>query len=118
MSLVDEFQALGQDAHAAADVTADVTADANSERLVAVLAERDALLTQLALVLADQPAGERERAAAALTGATVSTAELITKVAERTDALRRELRELGRGERAHSAYVTQAVTTGHVNARR
>ena len=111
MTIVQHFEALGRQAEDAADA-------GRSDRLAALLAERDALLAQLAASLAVQPGPADPGVVEAVAGAGVSTSTLISKVAERTDALRRELRELGRGERAAEAYMHVPATRGQLNARR
>lgn len=113
--MVHQFDALGQETEAALDV--------DSPRVAALLAERDALLAQLSTAIAADPylSGEREAISPvveAMQGACSGTATLIAKVAERTDALRAELRELGRGVRASQAYQPTGDVHGRVNARR
>jgi len=111
--MVTRFEALGRDVDSALDVDA--------LRVAALLAERDALLGELTAALAVEvsiggaavgPVHE------ALGSAKVSTATLITKVAERTDALRSALRDVSRTARATAAYGSPADLPGHVNARR
>ena len=112
VTMLERFEALGQ--------AADVALDADLASVAALLAERDALLDQLTLALAAPAAvgdGQRADASAAVDRATVSTATLIAKVAERTDALRRALRDLDRGARATHAYQTPPGTRV-VDARR
>ncbi len=97
--------------------------DVDSPRLTALLAERDALLEQLAAAIAANPSLSADPAAIApvidaMQDAQSGTSTLIAKVAEHTDALRAELRELGRGARATSAYQSQPATAGHVHVRR
>lgn len=115
LTLMEQFNGLGLQAEAA------LAADAADVSVF--VAERDALLTQMALLLREAPASEtsgtdRDGLVRALEAATSSTATLITRVAERTDALRRELRELGQGARAHNAYLGTPGFQGQVNARR
>ncbi len=113
--MVQQFEAVGQEADALLDV--------DSPRVAALLAERDALLAQLSAAIAADPylSGEREAitpVVEAMQGACSSTSSLIAKVAERTDALRAELRELSRGARASQAYQPTGDVQGRVNARR
>lgn len=91
---------------------------ADADRLASLLKERDALLAELTTALGTMSAAEAPALTAALEGASRSTAALITEVAERTDALRRELRTLGRGTVATQAYLPPDAARGQLNARR
>jgi len=113
--MAESFEALGRDV--------DRALDEDDGRVAALLAERDALLAQLTTALLarapNTPPGESVRPVAeALESASASTATLITKVAERTDALRSALREASRGASATRAYQTGPGTSEFVNARR
>jgi hypothetical protein len=115
LTMVRKFEALGEEAGA--------MVDQGSPRVEALLAERDALLAQLSAALASDAARSTDRTAMApvtnaLESANASTATLIAKVAERTDALRAELRELSRGARASDAYLSSTDVRGRLNARR
>lgn len=107
--MVQRFDDLGRAADAALDDDA-----ANVSRL---LEERDALLDELTVMLA-APHGDTGAIAEALGQSTASTATLIMKVAERTDALRRALREVDRGARATHAYQHAHGGAGFLDARR
>jgi ABC-type transporter Mla subunit MlaD len=107
--MVQRFDALGRAADAALDHEA-----ADVARL---LEERDALLDQLTAALA-QPGSDTGAITAALEQSSESTATLISKVAERTDALRRALREVDRGTRATHAYQLAHGGAGFLDARR
>ncbi len=113
--MVQQFNALGHEVEAVLDV--------DSPRVASLLAERDALLAKLSAAIAADPylSGERPAITSvveAMEGAYSGTSTLIAKVAERTDALRAELRELGRGARASQAYQSAGDVPGRVNARR
>ena len=115
VAMVQQFDALGQEAEAVLDT--------DSPRVAALLAERDALLAQLSAAIAADPylSGEREAISPlieAMEGACSATSSLIAKVAERTDALRAELRDLSRSARASHAYQSISDVSGRVNARR
>lgn len=115
IAIVQQFNAIGHEVEAVLDVS--------SPRIAALLAERDALLAKLSAAIAADPylSGERQAIAPvvnAVEGACSGTSTLIAKVAERTDALRAELRELGRGARASQAYQSASDVPGRVNARR
>jgi ABC-type transporter Mla subunit MlaD len=107
--MVERFDDLGRAADAALDQDAAVVAR--------LLEERDALLDQLTAVLA-APGGDTGAIVDALGQSTESTATLISKVAERTDALRRALREVDRGSRATLAYQHAHGGAGFLDARR
>jgi hypothetical protein len=112
--MIARFDELGR----AADATLDACPDAETtdvESLGQLLAERDAVLDELTRVLAQSDVDDG--AAEALASAGTSTAALIAKVAERTEALRRALRDLDRGTRATQAYQAPAAG-GLVDARR
>lgn len=118
-TLVARFDALGDAAQAAMSRGASLLDEAASlERptvvdaqvLAQVLAERDALLTQLTAALAASKPDDA-RLAPALERSVARTGDLIQRVAERTDALREALRALKRGAHVHQAY-SQASPTG------
>ncbi len=111
--MFDRLDALGREVEATLDVPADAVDVAALEQL---LAERDALLRQLTAALT--PAASTPAVTDALAHAGESTAALIAKVAERTDALRQALRTLDRGTRAANAYQPASGVPGQVNARR
>jgi len=108
-AMLQRFDELGRVADAALDQDADDVAR--------LLEERDALLEQLTAALASPP-GETGAIAAALDQSSASTTTLIMKVAERTDALRRALREVDRGTRATHAYQQAHGDSGFLDARR
>jgi hypothetical protein len=108
MRIMTAFETLGREADAA------MHGDAG--QMTRLLAERDALLKELTSLLGQGPAPAGLENA--LASASHSTAALITKAAERTDAIRRELREVGRGVRAYSAYAPSPSAAGLLNARR
>lgn len=110
MTLIDTFEARAEEARDAAA--------SNPDRLLELLRERDELLAQLTTALGTLSADEAPALSAALEGASKSTAALISQVAERTDALRRELREIGRGSLAAHAYLSPDSVRGRLNARR
>jgi ABC-type transporter Mla subunit MlaD len=107
--MVHRFEDLGR--------AADAALDQDATTVARLLEERDALLDQLTLALAN-PAGDASALAAALDQASTSTTTLIKKVAERTDALRRALREVDRGTRATQAYQHSQGAAGFLDARR
>jgi len=108
-AMVQRFDDLGR--------AADAALDGDANELTRLLAERDALLDQLTVALA-APRGDTGGVVEALGRSTESTATLITKVAERTDALRRALRDADRGARATHAYQPTHGGTGYLDARR
>jgi hypothetical protein len=108
-AMVQRFDDLGR--------AADVALDHDAAEVARLLAERDALLDQLTVALAASP-GDTGAMVEALGEATASTTTLIMKVAERTDALRRALREIDRGTRATHAYQHAHGGAGFVDARR
>jgi len=107
--MVQRFDDLGR--------AADAALDHDGAEVARLLEERDALLDQLTVALAS-PAGEPSVIAAVLEQSSASTSTLIMKVAERTDALRRALREVDRGARATSAYQHAHGGAGFLDARR
>ncbi len=111
--MVTRFEALGRDVEGALDLDA--------PRVATLLAERDALLEELTAALAvsaNHGGATLASVHEALGSAKVSTATLIARAAERTDALRSALRDLSRNARATDAYRSSAALPGQVNARR
>jgi len=108
-AMVQRFDDLGR--------AADAVLDHDALAVARLLEERDALLDQLTAVLA-APGGDTRAIEDALGQSTESTATLITKVAERTDALRHALREVDRGARATHAYQHAHGSNGFLDARR
>ncbi len=112
--MVHRFDELGRATEEALDV--------NMAQVGQLLEERDALLAQLSAALADPAQAPSKPVPApvteALTRSGTNTAMLITQVAERTDALRKALRELDRGARATQAYQVSSGSYPQVDARR
>lgn len=112
--MAETFEALGREVDAAIGT--------DEARVTSLLAERDALLAQLttelsAAAAAGEAGGSMPQVVAAIERASSGTADLISRVAGRTDDLRRELREVSRGARATQSYSAPA-TSEYVNARR
>ncbi len=115
VKMVQQFSALGREADALLDV--------DSPRLAALLSQRDALLAQLSSAIAANPSLSDDPQSVAsvveaMRDACSATSTLIARVADRTDVLRAELRNLGRGARATSAYQAQTAAEGRVHVRR
>lgn len=107
--MVQRFDDLGR--------AADAALDTDATEVARLLAERDTLLDQLTAALAS-PTHEAGAIAEVITHTSQSTAVLIAKVAERTDDLRRALREVDRGSRAALAYQHAHGGAGFLDARR
>ncbi len=122
--MAESFEALGNDVLTALsrDAETDVDASREAAHVELLLAERDALLAQLTAALAESgaavPADAFQPVAAALSNASTSTATLIAKVADRTDALRTALREMSRSAQVVDAYQSSSAHVGRINARR
>ncbi len=122
--MAESFEALGNDVLTALSRDPDTDADKSSEssQVELLLAERDALLAELTAALAESgapvPADAFQPVAAALSNASTSTATLIAKVADRTDALRTALREMSRSAQVADAYQSPSTHAGLINARR
>jgi ABC-type transporter Mla subunit MlaD len=111
LAMVHRFDELGRATEEALDT--------NMAQVAQLLEERDALLAQLSAALAVPPTAQvTAPVTEALTRSATDTATLITQVAERTDALRRALRELDRGARATQAYQLTSGSYPQVDARR
>lgn len=122
--MAESFESLGNDVLAALtrDSERDAETSHESSEVELLLAERDALLAQLTAALAESgaavPADTFQPVAAALSSASTSTATLIAKVADRTDALRTALREMSRSAQVVDAYQSSSSHAGLINARR
>jgi ABC-type transporter Mla subunit MlaD len=108
-AMVQRFDDLGR--------AADAALEHDAAEVARLLEERDALLDELTTALA-APRSDTGAITEALGQATESTTTLIMKVAERTDALRRALREVDRGARATNAYQHAHGGAGFLDARR